>query len=433
MILRALLNRNIIIIFILILINSVTSLSKDTIKIGIPTFLSGGAASSFGIPIKDSLALIFDAINNGEVPEPYNSKGMAGAKVEYFFVDEAGGATKQVAEFRNMVERQKVDVVLGYVSSSDCLAIPAVAEELEQITIFADCGTPRVFEDASYKYVFRTGPHAAMDNIAGARYMIKKKIKINKIAAINQNYAFGHDSWHDFKNSIKVFSPKSKITTEQFPKIFAGQYGSEISALTIAKPDLIHSSLWGADLESFIIQANARGLFKRSKVFLSAGDHVLPSIKKNIPDGVIIGARGPHGDFAPDIELARWFKEIAKLKLGVKITTQPMHKAAMAAFFLKKAYDTAYELNKKFPNSDDLIQVMEGMSWETPSGVVRMALGKGHQAIQHTAIGTTKWDEEEGRIKIVDIEYFSALCVNPPEGIKTLEWIEQNFKGAECD
>ena len=56
--------------------------------------------------------------------------------------------------------RQNVDIVIGYISSGDCLAIAPVAEELKKLTILFDCGTPRIFEDASYKYVFRTGPTA---------------------------------------------------------------------------------------------------------------------------------------------------------------------------------------------------------------------------------------------------------------------------------
>ncbi len=47
--------------------------------------------------------------------------------------------------------------MIGYISSGDCLAVAPVAEELKKLTIFFDCGTPRIFEDASYKYVFRTG------------------------------------------------------------------------------------------------------------------------------------------------------------------------------------------------------------------------------------------------------------------------------------
>ena len=66
------------------------------------------------------------------------------------------------------------------------------------------------------------------------------------------------------------------------------------------------------------------------------------TVGKNIPDGVIIGARGPHGDLSPDTELANWFKEEMKKVYNIKVTTQPMHKGAMAALFVKKAYDAAY-------------------------------------------------------------------------------------------
>ncbi len=406
--------------------------AKDEIKIGISTFLSGGAASSFGIPLKQGLEFMFDAINNGNLPEPYNTPGIGGKKISYFFIDESGGATKQVSEFRNMVQREKVDIVMGYISSGDCLAIPSVAEELKKLTILIDCGTPRVFEESNYKYVFRTGPHAAMDNIAGALYLKRKGIMPTKLAAINQNYAWGHDSWADFKGSIDIFFPGTKVVSEQFPKFLAGQYGSEISAIMVSKPDLIHSSMWGGDLESFIIQAATRGLFRNSTVFLSAGDHVLPSLGRNMPDGVIVGARGPHGDLAPDTTLANWFKEGLKNKLGIKMTTQPMHKGAMAALFIKKAYDKATIEMGSFPNTEEVIKYMEGLKWETPSGDAEMALGKGHQAIQNQAIGITKWDNKEKRVKLVDIEYFNAGCVNPPEGIKSLDWIKGGFKGADC-
>ncbi|MDC0651675.1 ABC transporter substrate-binding protein [Alphaproteobacteria bacterium] len=418
--------------FIIFFSYSINIIKAEEIKIGVSTFLSGGAASSFGIPLKQSLEFMFNAINKGNIPEPYNTPGIGGKKISYFFIDESGGATKQVSEFRNMVQRQNVDIVMGYVSSGDCLAIPSVAEELKQLTVLIDCGTPRVFEEASYKYVFRTGPHAAMDNIAGALFLKRKGITPKKIAAINQNYAWGQDSWADFKGSIDVMFPGTKVVSEQFPKIFSGQYGSEISAIMVSRPDLIHSSMWGGDLESFIIQGNTRGLFRKSVVFLSAGDHVMENLKKNMPEGVIIGARGPHGDLAPNTPLANWFKESLKKELGIKMTTQPMHKSAMAALFIKKAFDDAVIKTGTFPTTDEVIKIMEGLKWETPSGNVEMALGNGHQAIQDMALGITKWDNEEKRVKLVDIEYFKARCVNPPEGIKSLEWIKNGFEGAEC-
>ena len=120
-------------VLLILLIFNFNFIKADEIKIGISTFLSGGAASSFGIPLKQGLEFMFNAINEGKVPAPYNTPGIGGKKVSFFFIDEAGGATKQVSEFRNMVQRQKVDVVMGYISSGDCLAIPAVAEELKPI------------------------------------------------------------------------------------------------------------------------------------------------------------------------------------------------------------------------------------------------------------------------------------------------------------
>ena len=52
-----------------------------------------------------------------------------------------------------------------------------------------------------------------------------------------------------------------KVATEQFPKLGAGQYGAEISALLVENPDVVHSSFWGGDMEAFILQGKARGVF----------------------------------------------------------------------------------------------------------------------------------------------------------------------------
>ena len=236
-------------------------------------------------------------LNAGKAPAPYDKVGFGGMKITAIPIDESGGATKQVQEFRNLVQRDKVDAVLGYVSSGDCMAIPSVADELQALTVLYDCGTPRVFEDASYKYVFRTAAHAAMDNIAIARYLLSKGYDVSSIAGINQNYAWGKDSWKDFNVSIKKLSPNTVVKNELFPKLFVGQYGTEISALSLDKAKVVHSSFWDGDLQSFILQAKPRGLFKRTQVVFSAGDHVMPGLGNKYPEGVILGAIGaPSGE-----------------------------------------------------------------------------------------------------------------------------------------
>ena len=44
-------------------------------------------------------------------------------------------------------------------------------------------------------------------------------------------------------------------------------------------------------------------------------------------------------------------------KLGIKMTTQPMHKSAMAALFVKKAYDDALKKYGKFPTVEEVIKI----------------------------------------------------------------------------
>lgn len=154
------------------------SFAQETFKIGIVSFLSGQAAESFGIPAVNGAKVLVDAFNKGQAPAPYNKPGIGGMPIEAIYVDEAGGATKQVQELRNLYEREKVDVVVGYVGSGDCLAVAPVAEELKKFLILYDCGTPRIFEDNTFRYVFRTAAHATMDNVAMARYLKERKIPV---------------------------------------------------------------------------------------------------------------------------------------------------------------------------------------------------------------------------------------------------------------
>lgn len=404
----------------------------EPFRLGIVTFLSGPAAGPFGVPARNAAELVIEAINAGSLPAPYAAKGINGQPIETAIVDEAGGTTKQVTEYRNLVQRQNVDAVIGYISSGDCLAVAPLADELKKLTIFFDCGTPRIFEDASYKYLFRTGPHATMDNVAAARYLLAKKPNVKVIAGINQNYAWGQDSWTDFKLSMQTLKKDVKIATEQFPKLGAGQYGAEISALLVENPDVVHSSFWGGDMEAFILQGKARGVFDNRTVVLTAGETAMFRLATQMPNGTIIGGRGPHGVFAPDNEFNRWFRKTYSERFGTP-PTYPSYKMVQAILGLKSAAEKAAAGKPDKPTTEAVIAAFEGLSYDTPSGKVEMKLGKGHQAIQAMAYGTFKFDTASGQPTLVDVVTYAADCVNPPEGVKSEEWIKGGFKGAKCD
>ena len=419
---------------------------KTSIKIGFVTFLSGPASGPFGVPAKLAAEGIVESLNAGTGPAPYQIKGIGGLPVELVVIDEAGGATKQVSEYRTLVQRQDVDVVIGYIGSGDCLAIAPVAEELKKLTVFFDCGTPRIFEEGSYKYVFRTRPHATMDAVAATMYLLDNRPAVKRVSGINQNYAYGQDSWNDFEATIKAMKPGVEIATSQMPKFGAGQYGSEISALIASSPDVIHSSLWGGDLEAFMLQAQPRDIFKKSQLVLVAGEPYLHRLPGKIPDGTIVGARGTNGVFAPDSALKRWLVATYKAKSGGLDPNYPAYSVAQAILGVKAAWEKAAakkigsatpmgaaknvkeEMEKAYapPTQEEVIAAFERNVFDSPSGKVHMNLGKGHQAVMGTAYGSTRF--ENGVVKVGSIKYYDADRVTPPEGVSSLDWIKSGFK-----
>jgi branched-chain amino acid transport system substrate-binding protein len=396
---------------------------EKPLRIGVVTFVSGPAAGPFGVPARNAAELTAEMLNAGKVPAPYTGKGIGGRPVELVVIDEAGGPQKQVTELRNLAPR--VDLVIGYISSGDCLAVAPVAEELKKLTLLFDCGTPRIFEDASYKYVFRTAPHGTLDNVSAALYLLERKPNVKSIAGINQNYAWGQDSWKDFEASMKVLKPDIVVKTSQMPKLMAGQFGAEISTLLASGADVVHSSFWGGDLEGLVLQGAPRGLFQKHTVILSAGEPGINRLGTKIPDGVILGGRGPFGPFAPDTELSRWLKTSYEARYNVP-PNYASYRITQAFLGLKAAYEKAQKAGAATPTQEQIIAQLENLEWEGPGGTVKMSLGKGHQAVMDGAIGTTK--NVGGKLTIVDIERYPAAKVLPPEGVKSEAWIKSGFK-----
>jgi branched-chain amino acid transport system substrate-binding protein len=405
--------------------------APETIKIGVVTFLSGPASSPFGIPGRNAARLMVEKLNKAEVPAPYDEhKGIGGVPIEISVIDEAGGADAQVTEYRRLVLDEKVDLVIGYISSADALAIAPVADELGKLTIIYDAGTNRLFEDDEFEHVFRTSAHQIVDSVGAAKYIMKYHPDIKTIAGINQDYAWGHDSWEAFEGSMKALKPDLEIATKKFPRIYAGDYSAEISSLLQLKPDIVHTSLWGGDLEGFLLQAMARGLHKHSTIVVTAGDPVLPRLKAELKEGIIVGARGPHGALGPRHDFDKWFRKAFTEENGER-PVYPAYHMAQAFLGVKKAYETALAENdmKSWPEMDSVRNALKNSKFETPSGLIELAIGGGHQAVEPSVYGTTtgKLDPDSGEISLKDIAEFPVTEVNPPDGVKSMDWIKSGF------
>ncbi len=401
-------------------------------RIGIVTFLSGAAAGPFGVPAANAAKLTVEALNNGKMPAPYGKKGINGVEIETVIIDEAGGATKQAEEFRNLIQRQKVDAVIGYISSGDCLAIAPAAEELGVPTIFFDCGTSKVFDTVKNpKYLFRTGLDAVVDNVAAARYVAETRPDIKSVASIQQNYAWGQDSWNDFILTLKSLKPEVKVVSEQWPKLGQGQYGAEISAVSVSNPEIIHSSFWGGDMEALMLQGGARGLFDKRTAVLTAGETGIEHFKGNVPNGTIIGGRGPFGAFAPKNALNDWFRPAFAAQFK-EAPTYPAYKMVQAILGLKAAAEKTAKAGA-VPTADNIVQGLAGLSFEAPSGTVNMSRAKGHQAVQSVSFGEYQFDAKSGKASVAKVKTYAGECLMPPDGSNPADWIKAGFPGAKCN
>jgi branched-chain amino acid transport system substrate-binding protein len=407
--------------------------APPAVKLGIVSFLTGPAAGPFGIPGRNAAEVLIEAFNAGKAPAPYDKVGLGGARIEAKYLDEAGSTANQVTEFRNLVQRDGVDAVVGYVSSGNCLAVTPVAEELKTLTVLYDCGTPRIFEEAPRKYVFRVTPHATIDSVAAARYVVHAIKDISAFSGLNQNYAWGQDSWRDFVAAMKVLASKATVDKVLFPKLFAGEYGAEISALSTSGSQFIHSSFYDGDLEAFVFQASARGLFQRIPVVFTTGEAALLRLGAKMPDGTFIGGRGLNGMLAKDTAFNRWFQQVYTTRYGVP-PTYPSYHMAQSLMGLKAAWEkSSIAKDGAKPTTDQVVAAFEGLQFEGPATTLRLALGKGHQGVSGIAYGTYRFNKQDAKPELVDVIEYRAECVNPPEGITAQAWLEGGMQGAKCD
>ena len=252
---------------------------------------------------------------------------------------------------------------------------------------------------------------------------------LKSVAGINQNYAWGQDSWNDFKGSLEVLKPGVEVKTEQFPKIYAGQYGSEISALMVGAPDFIHSSFWGGDMEGLVLQGAARGLFEDHKGVFTCGETAMFRLSDQIAEGTVIGGRGPFGVYAPSNALNDWFRTNYIARFGTP-PTYPSYKMAQAILGSESRHRQGRCRQAGKPGKDQIAAALENLEFQAPSGTVRMALGKGHQAVQEMVYG--QYTKKSGKPEVYNVRRYPAECVNPPEGVTSAEWIKTALKATPC-
>lgn len=387
----------------------------ETLKIGITTFLSG-SASVFGVPAKAAAELWIEQFNAGG--------GLNGVKLAPVFIDEGLGGDKFLSEYRRVAQDAGEKVMLSSISSGNCNTVAPVAEDLKVLNIMWDCGTEKVLEDKRYKYVVRTQANAVTEMVSTVVFLLRTKPEFKTIAVMNQDYAWGRDSWEIFRNTLMALKPDTKVVAELFPKFGATDFSTEITRLQALKPDIILSTSWGGDLDTFVRQASQRGLTRSSQLLLPLAESSLERLGTALPDGVLVGARGDHYFLHPETKDDPKHKSFVE-KFRAKTNSYPIYPVyhmVAALEGLVAGYDAALKKNGgKWPTTEQVAEAMHGIEFRGLTRPVKMR--EDGQGLEDQLLGITKKVAEYPFPVLDKMMIIPAELVTTPVGEKSPSWV----------
>lgn len=251
---------------------------SQPIKIGLLYALSGLAA----VYTKGTI------IGHEIAAEEINAKGgVLGRQLAFVTRDNKLKPGIAVKEFRRMVSRDKVDFVMGVISSGVALAVSQVAKEMKVLFVDIIAQTSALTGEQGHAYVVRTNTNSTVVGRTAALAAAKQDWK--KFYFIGPDYEWGHVVNNDFWTFLQRNKEGVEKLGELWPKLGERDFSSHITTMLAANPDAVFSSLWGGDLIAFIKQAKAYGFFDKTKfVSTGAGDlDILKPLGEEMPDGLM--------------------------------------------------------------------------------------------------------------------------------------------------
>jgi branched-chain amino acid transport system substrate-binding protein len=128
--------------------------------------------------------------------------GINGRPLQAAYVDPKGDPGQVVQLATQLVQQDNVDVLIGAVSSAECLAVQGLASKLQTVYITSTgCATDDLTAKSCDKYTFRTGPQGAQTSDPLAALLVKTYGP--NWAIVYQDYAFGQSYQKTWEESLK--------------------------------------------------------------------------------------------------------------------------------------------------------------------------------------------------------------------------------------
>jgi len=225
---------------------------RSKIKVGLMLPYTGTYAQ-LGIAITDAFKLHVDE----------SGGALGGRGIEYAQVDDESEPAKATDNANRLVEREKVDVLVGTVHSGVAMAMAKVAREAGVLTICPNAGADALTGAACAPNIFRTSFSNWQPAFPMGKVLADRGIK--NVVTLTWKYAAGEEAINGFKEGFtKAGGKVSKELTLPFPQVEFQALLTEIASL---KPDAVFVFFAGGGAVKFVKDYAASGLRRTVPLF----------------------------------------------------------------------------------------------------------------------------------------------------------------------
>lgn len=339
--------------------------AQEEIRVG-TLYPTSGFCIIFGEPALQGHQIMVDKINA--------AGGINGKKVVTVQRDSKCNPAEATAAARDMITKDKVQFLLGGVSSAVGQAVSEVAKQEGVIYIAAVPKTTEMTKPENFhKYVFRAAANTNTEGKSAA--VLADRVGMDKICTIFMDYSYGHSLSEAFLAHIKKIRPEAEVVAQIWPKQGTTDYTAYITELMNAGCDGVVSGVWGSLFVAFAKQAATFGLFDQVK-YVSAGEIGSPEVAEQLGDDMPNGVWGNSYDvfYYPDTPEHNAYVEELRKATGKEHPGSWPITGYMAMQWLQAGIEKAGSTD-----TDAVIAALEGLTIQTPIGAQTMRASD-HQA-----------------------------------------------------
>ena len=284
--------------------------AQDKLKIGVIATLSGPPAV-LGQQLRNGFTLAVKDLGGK----------LGGREAEVIVQDDELKPDVAITKVKAMVERDKVDFVVGPIFSNILQAIFKPVTDAQVILISPNAGTSNFAGKECNANFFVTSYQN--DQAFGVAGKYAQDAGLKRVFLIAPNYQAGRDALAGFKSFFK-----GEVVDEVYVPLGQPDYSAELSKISAAKPDAIYVFLPGGMGVNFVKQFRQAGLADKT-IFLSAftvDESTLPA-QQDAAIGFFGGA-----NWAPNLDNPQNKKFVAGYEKEY---------AAVPATYAFQAYDAA--------------------------------------------------------------------------------------------